>query len=577
MSVTQLPASMLYNGDMIIARTDKKTIESVGNHFDTNSLKAMYSQDTEAHNLGLITLRGQGVTTALPIYSGLLQDKKMLEIDNRNGYVDYEIANKDSGKCLTIRDTSVEYPYAGMDETVFRIVLNKKYEPGDILTPSLFKGKVQLMVDDKGGEEVRQVVGGWSHPCTYMTQDRRAYYDPQYLKAGIEYFKVSQSTGGEYGTRYGGINFGGGSTTMKIRFQLNNQAGHEFSMTGKAMRGQLSGAVSEMEAGAFGAEIDLYGEFGMITKQSNLLLGSDGKFNFKKGSKISVTSMLPIYLHKEHHKVVAKQVLFQDAATFRGQNGSEIVKLNEGIYKQMRRGKIISYGRPMGMTRVDIAEAVEYIFIGNPLPVEQRKVTFSCGKHVIQNFYQIFKDEINFQNMGVEKWEGSAMLLPKSPISGTNLMELSYEGVRFTKVMIMDIGEITVKHDPSLDYRPGEDRFISGMHSGGFAHTTYSAVIWDTESKAHSNNKQVVSGATLVEGGDARANMYLVKPQGAMTTFGSEWGRAGTEERGYTDLVSSSRTQMGSWWIYSSVAALVLDKSRFCIIELDESVEAGFN
>jgi hypothetical protein len=577
MSVTQLPPSMLYNGDMIIARTDSKTIESVGNHYDTNSLKAMYNQDTEAHNLGLIMLRGQGVTASFPIYSGLLQDKKMLELEGNNNFVDYEIAIKDSGKCVTIRDTSAEYPYAGLDETIFRVVLNKKYEPGDFLAPSLYRSKVQIMVDDKGGEEVKQVVGGWSHPCIYMTQDRKAFFDPQYLRAGRQFFKVSQSTGGEYGTRYGGVNFGNGGSTMKIRFQLNNQAGHEFSMTGKAMRGQLSGAVSEMESGAFAREIEEYGEFGMITKASNLDFTKGGNPTFKKGSKIAVTSMFPIYLHREHHKIVAKQVLFQDAATFRGQNGSEIVKLNEGIYKQMRRGKVISYGRPMGMTRADVADAVEYVFIGNNIPTEDRKITFSCGKHVIQNFYQIFKDEINSQNAGIQNLLGADRLLSKSPVSGSDLMNLSYDGVRFTSVNIQGVGHVTVKHDPSLDYRPGEDRFVSGMHSEGLAYTTYSAVIWDTESKAHSNTKQLVSGATLVDGGDNRANMYLVKPKGAMTTFGSEWGRAGTEERGYTDLVSSSRTQMGSWWIYSSVAGLVLDKSRFCIIELDESVEAGFN
>lgn len=577
MSVTQLPPSMLYNGDMIVARTDKKTIESVGNHFDTNSLRAMYNQDTEAHNLGLIKLWGQGVTTSFPIYSGLLENKQILSVDNPQGNVDYEIAIKDSGKCVTIRDTSAEYPFAGLDKSVFRIILNKKYEPGDILTPSYYKKGVQLVVTDKNGEEVKQVVGGWSLPVIYATQDRRASYDASLLKAGRQYFKSGQSVGGEYGTWYGSPNFGGGSTTMKIRFQLNNESGHEFSMTGKAMKGNLSGAANQMTSDAFAEEADQYGEFAMLTKATNLAQSKDGGVTFKSGSKITVSSVFPLYLHREHHKVIAKQVLFQDAATFRGQNGTEIVKLNEGIYKQMRRGKVITYGRPMGMTRADLADAMEYLFIGNPLPTHEREATFSCGKYMEQNFYQIFKEEINSQNAGIQNWLGADRVLPKSPVSGSDLMNLSYEGVRFTSVNIVGIGKVTVKNDPSLDYRPGEDRFISGMHQGGLAHTTYSAVIWDTASQMYSNNRKLPQGATLVDGGDNKANMYLVKPDGAMTTFGSEIGRVGGEDIGYSDLISSSRSRLRSWWIYSSVAGLVLDKSRFVIIELDESVEAGFN
>lgn len=577
MSVNQFPASMLYNGDMIVQRTDKKTIESVGNHYDTNSLKAMYSQDTEAHNLGLIKLWGQGAYTSYPIYAGLLQNKQILSVDNPQGNVDYEIAIKDSGKCVTVRDTSADYPYAGLDESVFRIVLNKKYEPGDILTPSLYKKGVQVLVTDKNGEQVQQVVGGWSLPVIYMTQDRKASYDPSLLRAGRQYTKTGQTTGGEYGTWYGGIGVGSSPTTMKIRFQLNNQAGHEFSMTGKAMRGQLSGAANQMSQDAFAQEADEYGEFAMLTKATNLTKAADGGYAFKKGSKVTVSSVFPLYLHREHHKVVAKQVLFQDAATFRGQNGNEIVKLNEGIYKQMRRGKTISYARPMGMTREDVADAMEYIFVNNPLPAIEREATFSVGKYMEQNFYAIFKDEIESQNAGVAQWNGSDRLLPKSPVGGTDLLNLTYSPVRFTKVYLAGIGNITVKHDPSLDYRPGEDRFISGMHQEGLAHTAYSAVIWDTANQSYSNNRKMPQGATLVEGGDNGANMYIVKPEGAMTTFGSEIGRVGGDDIGYSDLISSSRFQLRSWWIYSSVGALVLDKSRFVIIELDENVEAGFN
>ena len=82
-------------------------------------------------------------------------------------------------------------------------------------------------------------------------------------------------------------------------------------------------------------------------------------------------------------------------------------------------------------------------------------------------------------------------------------------------------------------------------------------------------------GATLIEGGDNGSNVYIVKPQGAMTRYGSENGRY--DNMKVSDIVSSNKFQMQSWWIYSILAGLVLDKGRFVIIELDEKAQAGFN
>jgi hypothetical protein len=194
---------------------------------------------------------------------------------------------------------------------------------------------------------------------------------------------------------------------------------------------------------------------------------------------------------------------------------------------------------------------------------------------MLQNFMAIFKEEVKQQNEGLGVWNGSERIIPKSPVSGSSLTELEYNAVRFTKVYLPGIGNISVKHDPSLDYRPGEDRFISGMHQGGLAHTTYSAVIWDAADQKYSNNRKMPQGATLIEGGDNGSNVYIVKPQGSMTFWGSEMGRYDSMKA--SDIVSSNKFQMQSWWIYSMVAGLILDKGRFVIIELDEKAQAGFN
>lgn len=571
MSVTQLPPNMLYNGDMIVQRTDRKTIASIGGHFDTSSISDWYKQDPDKNNLGLIKLWGQGAMVNYPIYTGLLEKKAMLEVDGADGKVYYDVAIKDSGKCVTVRDTSLEYPFAGLDNSVFRVVLNKRYEVGDVLAPSFYKSSVQIMVTDR--EEIQQVVGGWSLPVIYVTNDKKASYDQQYLKSGRQYFKVSQNILGEYGTNYGTIDMPDMPTTMKCMFQLGNMSGHEFSVTGRADMRKFSGAASTTKEylDELLGDIERNGEFAIMTEAVNV--GAGGVI--KKGANLRLGAAMELLLHKYHQKALNTQFMFQDAAIIPGANGSGITRLNEGIYKQMRRGKIITYARPMGMTRADVADAVEYLFVNNPLPDELREVTFSVGKYMLQNFMAIFKEEVKQQNEGLGVWNGAERIIPKSPVSGSSLTELEYNAVRFTKVYLPGIGNISVKHDPSLDYRPGEDRFISGMHQGGLAHTTYSAVIWDAADQKYSNNRKLPQGATLIEGGDAGSNVYIVKPQGAMTYWGSENGRYDSMKA--SDIVSSNKFQMQSWWIYSMVSGLLVDKGRFVIIELDEKAQAGFN
>jgi hypothetical protein len=79
----------------------------------------------------------------------------------------------------------------------------------------------------------------------------------------------------------------------------------------------------------------------------------------------------------------------------------------------------------------------------------------------------------------------------------------------------------------------------------------------------------------LVEGGDAGANMYIVKPTDGMTWFGGENGRFSSMTN--SNIISSSKYQTEGYWIYSICAAWVKDLSRYVIIELDPSYRNGLN
>ena len=567
MSVTQNPMRMLYNGDQIVNFKSKKEVQSISGYQDMASMSSWYKQDPDKYNLGLITLWGQQATQAYPMYKELLAKKAMMEVNGDNGTFTYEIAIKDSGKCMTVRDMSNQ-PFAGIDGANFKIVLNRRFAPGTVLSTDLMYGE-QIIVTDE--EEIHQTAEGFEHTVKLTSNDKRASYDSNLLVRGIQYFKVSHAIFGEYGTNYENVDMIDTPTTMKCMFQLGNMSGAEAYVTGRADRQSFSGVATSTKnyLDDLMSEAEARGEYALLTDVSNI---KGGKVQNVKNMRIGSTMQLLV--HREHHKSLSSQVLFQKAGTVRGTNG--VTKLNEGIWHQIRRGKLIQYGRPMGITRAHIKEAVEYIFRNNPYLADvDRNVLFHGGRFAVENMYAIFKEEINAQIELEAKYLGADRILPSSPVSGGSLIELTKNPVRFTKAFIQGIGNIEIKHDPSLDQYPGADRFQKGMHAQGSAHTTYSLVVWDVADSAFSNNKQMPKGAKVVEGGDMGANIYLVKPEGAMTYWGSENGRY--DNMTSSDIVSSNKYQVQSFWIYSLVSGWVKDTTRYVIIELDPKARKGFN
>jgi hypothetical protein len=100
-------------------------------------------------------------------------------------------------------------------------------------------------------------------------------------------------------------------------------------------------------------------------------------------------------------------------------------------------------------------------------------------------------------------------------------------------------------------------------------------VIWDVDDQQYSNNKQLPKGAALVEGGNNGANIYLVKPQGEMTYWGTTNGRYDYRKAG--DVMSSMKQIGQEFWAFNICDIHVRDLTRFVMIELDEAARKGFN
>ena len=126
----------------------------------------------------------------------------------------------------------------------------------------------------------------------------------------------------------------------------------------------------------------------------------------------------------------------------------------------------------------------------------------------------------------------------------------------------------------SLNNVEGRDRLAAGMHPQGLGEMSYSAMIWDADSQIYSNNKELPKGVTMIEGGNAGANVHLVKPEEGFMHWGTENGRYDYRRAG--DIMSSGRKPGQNFWAYCFAAVHVMDVTRTVIIELEPSAIKGF-
>jgi hypothetical protein len=570
MSVTQQNIPQIHNGDQVIMFTGAKSVKTIQGYQDLPSMYSWYSEDPDKNHLGLMSLWGQQAQASYPMYRELLQSKSVIEVNGFDGGFTYDIPVKDFKGVYTTRDMSFQ-AYPGLDGGEFKIVLSTEYTTGDILSNDVEFGQ-QIVVS--GSDPVQKMGDGFEHTVKLVDNDKETWFMAGNLSKGISYFKLNHVVFGESGTNFSHVDMIDTVGKMRCEFNLGSIRGVEAYVTGMADKKSFSGATAAAKdyINTLAEEASSLGELAVLT---NTKMSGGVKKPDMSTARIGTT--MEFLVHRELEKLTAQALLFQKAGTIRDSNGT--ARLNEGLWHQLRRGTIIKYGRPGGITRNHLKEAAEYIFRANPdKPIIERKIKFRAGKFAYQNILAIIKDEVQSQNAGLN----AAMLtaphstfLPKSPVSGTDLMNLGYDPIRFTRTLLGDIGHVEVVEDTSLNQQPMSDRLQKGMHPGKVAHTAYSLVIWDVEDQQYSNNAELPTGTKLIKDGTNKSNIFLVKPEGEMTYWGSSNGRYNVRHAG--DIVASHKQMGQEFWAYNSIGIWVRDLTKFIMIELDERARKGFN
>ena len=547
------------NGDSVIGFTSAKELKNI-TQADSATVGSWLMDDENSHrkHLGMIELFSQTHGVHLPFMKDLFKNNQVMELEGGQS-VTYDMPVQRTVKCVTAVDTSVLYDTPGIDGGIFEIVLDTMYSNGDVLSYDPYYGD-QIIVSE--AHEVKREGENFRHFVKLVSNDRAQWFDSDKLKAGIEYFKVGHVLG-EYSTQYSKINIMNPPVgTITNEFILGNERGVETAYTERASR-MRSSALNQASVNmdSLNNQLEMMG--GKHAKGMFYIANKAGNGKVSKKGML-VGNTLEYLAMMELSKIESHQLLFQKAGVINDVNGHKV--LNEGVWHQIKRGKVIKYPKPGGITRQHIMEAVSYIFKGrgdmHPL---DRKVKFKVGKFAYENIIQIFREEINQQLNGLSSLLGTDSRI-KSPISG-NLDSLVMNPVAFKQVHLPGIGSVEIEWDPSLDFMPGADRFSTGNFGEGYAHTSYSMVVWDLTDSDYSNASEKVKGAKVVEGGNKRANMYYVKPEGAHVTYGYEQGRMANGAN-VANVQSSLKTASKTFWCKSQSAALVLDTTRYLVIEL---------
>lgn len=537
----------------------------------------LFSEDSRRYHLGLISSWGMQGKESYPMISQLLERGSEIKVNGYHGEFTYDkLFYTPSVGLRTVastRDSNGDFPGSG--ESVFSLILSEKVYDKEILTSDLYGDEAQIIVV---GDSVPSPTGeGWYTEATVTEDSEVAYINPSLLEAGVPYNRIN-NVGVEYSTAFPGVEMPTGAPAGKLtaRFRLGGIRGIEGYVTGFADI-LKSGDVTKVTAS------DKEAQEGMQMLKNIYADGDSAANTVVFGTKgdpttTRATSLMEFLVEKTLMKRTATAHMWQKQGKYRASNGA-ISYLNEGLWHQIRRGKIITVPRVMGITKAHIVEAVNYVFRNNPnLPWEQREIVFEGGKLAEQNLLMLFQNEIQ-QQMQVMQQNGMFKLLfgddgllsdklKHSLVTGNSLdnLELS-QLIKFTSVILIGIGKVRIKHNPALDRMSGQHGNYRSQLPGGYDWTSHSLIIWDVRDSKYSNNTKDISIKDMGEE-KVKDNLYLVRPEEGMTVKGQENGRW---DRGKTSgIISSSRMIGQGFWAFNSSACWVPRPEDIVIIELSK-------
>jgi len=556
------------NGDAVVdirtTTVDKATalVNSQG-HQDFSTMSTWYNEDPLNNHMKLQSYFGQQVEqTSLPLFQDVIKHDAILELNGwaTNSKFTYDLPIETDTHMKTMDDTS-DQQFCGADGSTFRIVLNRELAPFSSISCQGMDGDILVISE---AFPVRNLGYGFEHYVTLAgsEQDPDATYPNHLLKKDIQYFEIASSALAEYSEKLSLVHMPQGTNYMTCEFYLGNGQGVETFVTGMADSVDLRFGSTHTK--------DYIKEIEQMYKRGSEVVLSSQKLS-NGAHKYTIGSIMEMLAIQKFNRNMNTSLMFQKGFTQSSSKG--FLRFNEGLWRQMRRGFIITYGKRGGITLEHIKKIRDYVFKANPTKdVKDSIIRFKAGTEAFNNIDTLIQREFNVQLQQIAPLLGADRPLPVNPISG-DLYNLRLELVRAKTVNLPGIGWVEVMEDKSMNYINVTDKNLRGMNPNGMDYTAYSAIIWDATDQTYSNNGEYPKGVTKV-GNDNTANIHMVVPKGDKVYWGRENGRYSMNSA--TDILASARTMHTSFFIYGFGAMHILDASKFVMLELEESARKGY-
>ena len=494
---------------------------------------------------------------ASSVYKNVVASNSILTVNGIDGGFKYKMAVETDNCFRTVEDTSDQSPdgYVGADGSSFKIVMNKKLSPNQVLTFDVLSD-LYLIVDD---QEVEYVGYGYVHYVKLLgaEQDINKVYPVEYLANDITYNVMSGSFIAELTEKLGIAHLPESSTYKEVEFKLGSGQGMEHFFTGKADSLKMSTGYTTADTQKYLQEIQQAG-----LDENNPLAVI--KANSPSGSITTVADLLEIITVRNFNEKYNKSMMFMPAAKYSSSKG--IIELNEGLWQQMRRGKIFKYNKKGGLTETDLVQVRNYVYKYNDSRVEDTFLNIDAGSELTFNVERIIAKHAQNQLTNIANLLGSDRILPKNPVTG-ELDALVVSIVKFKSAMIPGIGMLSARIDRSLDHISDADVRARGINPSGKDHTTYSGYIWDVTDQTFSNNAKLPEGTKAIGGEtNAKSNVYLIRPERNAIVWGRENGRYSSQKA--SDVIASNKLMGEGFFIYGFGAMWMPDPSKFVMIEL---------
>lgn len=562
------------NGDRVVGFTSSKEISGLS-WADRSKVSSLLLDGKNSHrkHLGMVELYASTHKRPMHVMRNMLKNHAVLEVSEGES-ITYDLpVYKKPSQAIVVEDTSAYSATPGAGETLFPIVLTREFSAGSVITYDAARGQQAIVTDEV---PVEPVGDNFRHWCKIQTLDKFESWDPNKLKPGIAYFRITTKVG-EYDPKFPNIDLSAdGVGTITNEFVLGDPRALETFYTAKAANMYATGLGKVVDETREKAKQRLasIGQNAENYFVANVVRDANGKRSIDTNT-MRVGPALEYFVLAELALLEAQELSYAKAGLVTTKFGA--MRTNEGLWHQHRRGKIITYPRKEGITVNHLREASNYVYKNSNVPMTERVIRFKAGYNAFNNVIKLLREEVNNQ---LADLPGTDVFGSTKRVEGTlfegPLDNLSMSVVQFRSVVFPGIGRVEVTYDETLDYDPMADRISTGFNgSQGFSDRSYSLLIEDASSSANSNvnvEKQVrgAKQVALPEGmTKAKGTTYYIKPEGSHVVFGYEQGRMANE--GQTANVQSSMKNMGrSFWAYSNSAALELDVTKQVWIELEE-------